>query len=120
MEQMKYLETRDSYMHALMAPMREAREKHYGERWLTHHVTAYHSGREGMVQALVGLADVAARHEARFDSPIGSDYVLGAAWETMLRGWRALLNGELGLLDGGMCDRQARALCKRAGFEGEL
>lgn len=71
-------------------------------------------------ELLRGLAQYADDHESRYGSPLGQDYVLGAAWETALRSAVALLNGETGRLDCGDVDGIARALHRAAGFEGEL
>ena len=71
-------------------------------------------------EVLRGLAQYADDHESRFGSPLGQDYVLGAAWEQALRGLVSLLNGETGRLDCCDVDRIARAVHRAAGFEGEL
>lgn len=70
-----------------------------------------------MMKALVAYAD---DHARKFESPLGHDYVLGPAWLKMLQGWRTLLNGDLGRLDGGLMDALAREVAMAAGFkEGE-
>jgi hypothetical protein len=58
-----------------------------------------------VAQMLRAWETYAAAHNARFESAIGEDYVLGPAWEQIGLGIRALLNGELGRLDGGTLDR---------------
>lgn len=57
-----------------------------------------------IVHMLKGWAKYAAQHYARYQSPIGSDYVLGPAWRNIGLGIRALLNGECGRLDCGTLD----------------
>jgi hypothetical protein len=66
------------------------------------------------------LASYADAHAARYESPIGSDGVLGRDWERMLKGLRGLLNGETGRLDCGTVDAAILAMYAAAGFEGEL
>jgi len=64
-----------------------------------------HSNREmGMARMLTGWAEYAKDHKARFDSAIGEDYVLGPAWQEIGVALGALLNGDLGRLDGGTLD----------------
>lgn len=105
------------YRMALLAPMREAREANHGQQWLSRHMRAF--DRHPMAAMLKSIADMAADHEARIGSRIGDDYVLGPEWAKMLECWRALLNGELGGLDAGMCLKQSSALSERAGFAAE-
>ena len=53
----------------------------------------------------------------QYPSQLGSDYVLGDAWFQIVDGIRTLLNGELGALDGGLCDRLLVALLEGEGFD---
>jgi hypothetical protein len=112
------------YRHAVLAPMRAAREKHSGVDWFVQHMRAWHATRPGyeraIANALNAMADYAAAYESQHGSGIGTDGVLGEAFADQLRGWLALLNGERGRLDGGLLDAAARSLWTRAGFEGEL
>jgi hypothetical protein len=48
------------------------------------------------LQMLQGWLDYAKSHEARFDSKIGDDYVLGDAWCAIGVALNDLLNGDLG------------------------
>ncbi len=73
----------------------------------------------GILGLLSGLAEYAGAHVRQYDSPIADDGVLGEAWLDALRGLRALLNGELGRLDGGTLDHAILELYKAAGFEGD-
>jgi hypothetical protein len=66
------------------------------------------------------LDQYAAKHEDRYESKIGEDYVLGPAFLDALRGVRTLLNGEIGGLDGGTCDAAILGIFSDAGFKGEL
>jgi hypothetical protein len=78
-------------------------------------------GFEGaLVFGIRSLAAYAAAHEVRYSSKLADDGVLGPAWADALRGFRALLNGELGRLDGGFLDGALCNLYREAGFEGEL
>jgi hypothetical protein len=51
-----------------------------------------------------GWYEYAQAHERRYESLIGDDGFLGPAWEEIGDSLRTLLNGELGRLDGGICD----------------
>ncbi len=73
----------------------------------------------GLLDLIVGLTEYAGAHVRQYDSPIADDGVLGEAWLDALRGVRALLNGELGRLDGGTLDHAIIELYKAAGFEGD-
>jgi hypothetical protein len=87
------------------------------------HLQAWYAGRDGFERGIVagihGLAHYAAGYEAQFGDSIATDGVLGEAFAAQLRGWRALLNGPLGRLDGGFLDAAALALWSMAGFEPE-
>ncbi len=90
--------------------------------WQDRHISAFITPNSverpivGMLQTMAAYADA---HQARFASPLGDDYVLGAAWLEMLIGWRKLLNGELGRLDGGTLDRLYFEIGKAAGFDAD-
>jgi hypothetical protein len=58
----------------------------------------------GIVLMLKGWHEYAVTYRARFDSLIGSDGVLGPAWEEIGDSLRTMLNGDIGRLDGGTCD----------------
>lgn len=64
-------------------------------------------------QAILTMMDGIAQYEAALDSP---DYVLGEALGLMLQGFRALLNGSLGRLDGGTLDGWACDTLQNAGI----
>ena len=68
----------------------------------------------GMTYALAEYADT---HFRRYETKLGQDYVLGAAWEQQVKGLRQLLNGELGRLDAGSVDSILVGMLKREGFE---
>ena len=51
-----------------------------------------------------GWYDYASQHRLQYESLIGEDYVLGPEWEAIGDSLRALLNGDIGRLDGGTCD----------------
>jgi hypothetical protein len=53
----------------------------------------------------------------QYPSQLGSDYVLGDAWFQIVDGIRTLLNGDLGGLDGGLCDALLVALLEGEGFD---
>lgn len=68
---------------------------------------------------LRALADYADAHQARYESPIGEDYVLGEHWKQAARAFLGLLNGESGRFDCGTLDGCVRELARRAGFSPE-
>jgi hypothetical protein len=114
------------YALALRNPVLEQRKRTPADPtgYISRHDYAWHSPFDGFESALVlgirSLAAYAAAHEARYDSKIAEDGVLGKEWEAALRGFRGLLNGELGRLDGGFLDGAICNLYREAGFEGEL
>lgn len=55
-------------------------------------------------------------HFERYEAKLADDGFLGPAFLDALRGVRALLNGEIGGLDGGTCDAAILAIHKEAGF----
>jgi hypothetical protein len=86
--------------------------------WKGRHLRA---ARVHPVGAMISALDLyRARHNARFGSLLGNDYVLGPAFLDALRGVRTMLNGEIGGLDGGTCDAAICAIYSESGFEGEL
>lgn len=73
------------------------------------------------VDAVAMLRHYAVDHERRYGSPIGHDAVLGDGWLMIASGLRALLNGNIGRLDAGKCDRLLCELVSSVGFsESEL
>lgn len=93
--------------------------------WVDRHNNAVAASRpdheeHGLLLMLRGLAAYADAYQARYESPIGKDYVIGEAWENSLRAFRTLLNGELGRLDGRTLDKAACELYRACGFEEEL
>lgn len=56
-------------------------------------------------------------YERHFDAKIGSDGVSGDAWLDILKGIRALLNGETGRLDCGTVDGLLFDMAHYVGFE---
>ncbi len=69
---------------------------------------------------LRGLAMMAGAHVRRYEAPIAHDGFIGPAFCQALAALRAMLNGELGRLDGGTLDHAILELHEAAGFEGEL
>jgi hypothetical protein len=107
----------------ISASIEQARKKQAGENtWGARHAQAFVNPQRresGIVAMIRSLATYADNHESAYGSPIGQDYVLGAAWLDMLKGWRQLLNGELGRLDGGTLDSLAYDLAEAVGFKRE-
>lgn len=112
------------YDDAVLSPLREQRARTPNADYIRRHESAFHTPRPGFEAALacglVALRDYACAHEERYGSTLGQDGVLGEAWLDALRGFRALLNGELGRLDGGFLDGAICNLYQAAGFEGDL
>lgn len=79
--------------------------------WSTRHLAALNAPRDAEV-AIVGLLEAwliyADRHQDRYMSDIGEDGVLGPEWAKVGSALLALLNGELGRLDGGTLDTLIR------------
>ena len=69
-----------------------------------------------MLKGWAGYADAA---KARFESPIGEDYVLGPPWEAMGKTIIALLDGITGGLDCGDVDSFIRQCLTEEGFDGD-
>jgi hypothetical protein len=109
---------------ALDNPLSEQRARTPIAEYISRHDRAFHAPKAGFESAiassLVALRDYAVAHECTYGSPLAQDGVLGDAWLDMLRGLRALLNGELGRLDGGFLDGAICNLHRAAGFTGEL
>ena len=90
--------------------------------WQERHFTAVRvpKGPEVPIVTLInGWAEYANVHRARFESGIGEDYVLGPQWAAIGAALRALLNGELGRLDGGTLDGFLNATLTAEGFDPE-
>jgi hypothetical protein len=72
--------------------------------WQDRHMRAlgvpqgFEAGIVGMIESWARYAD---QHRARYETPIGDDYVLGPAWRDLGLSIRALLDGETGRLDCG-------------------
>lgn len=66
------------------------------------------------IQAWLNYADT---HQARYESNIGDDGVLGPAWITWGEALRVLLNGDCGRLDCGCLDHVLCENLKEQGWE---
>ena len=66
---------------------------------------------------LYALSQYADEHERAYASKIGEDGVLSPAWLDMLKGFRTLLNGDLGRFDGGTLDGCCFDMAQAAGFD---
>lgn len=109
---------------AVLLPARAQRNRTPNDRQIDAHEHAFHTPREGFEAALscgiVALRDYACAHELAYGAPLASDPVMGGAWLEALRGFRQLLTGERGRLQGGFLDGACCNLYEAAGFEGEL
>lgn len=94
------------------------------DEWKKDHNNAYLAPNVGEEEALValhrGLLLYEAAYKRRFDSQIGSDYVLGPEWFAIAKGLLGLLNGVSGRLDCGTLDKSIREVTESAGFEGDI
>jgi hypothetical protein len=68
------------------------------------------------VNLILALAQYADAYALRFEDTISTDGYGAPIWLSMLKGWRDLLNFELGKLDGGTLDGMAYAVARAAGF----
>lgn len=90
------------------------------QQWARAHLRALNSTdlhSQALLEMIRGLATYADAYAARLDSPIGHDYVIGEAWQMIAEGLLALLNGDIGNLDGGTVDKTIRAICEAAEVE---
>ncbi len=60
------------------------------------------------------------RHQSRFESNIGDDYILGEQWRVIAVATIALLNGETGRLDCALTEGLIRDLAVANGFNRDL
>lgn len=74
---------------------------------------------EAVAQMVGWWEDYAEAYRKRFETVIGTDYVLGDAWVEIGKGLLALLNGDLGKHDGGTLDGEIRGLFLENGFTDE-
>lgn len=89
---------------ALEAEKKARESKFPYNGWATRHIAAWQSSRPaigGLIRAWLLYADT---HRERYESGIGDDGFLGKEWANIGFSLRDLLNGELGNLDGGLCD----------------
>lgn len=89
--------------------------------WKERHNAATMSLGRPFESAIVHMLEAWARyaddHRARYESPIGEDYVLGPEWRDIGLGIRGLLNGETGRLDCGTLDGFILDTLKAEGIE---
>ena len=88
--------------------------------WVPRHLdaTRFPRGPEiPIVRLIGGWLDYANHHHRRFDSGIGEDGFLGQHWEAIGQALLAMLNGELGRLDGGTLDALIRDTLSAEGFD---
>lgn len=94
------------------------------DAWKVRHQAARkcpHPGHERALGMLIdGLREYAEVHQAKFESPLGEDWVLGDEWLEAVRAVVGLLNGEIGRLDGGSLWQELEALARSAGFDAGL
>ena len=92
--------------------------------WEHNHNVGVHSNftpfTSALVEMLGGWQRYAEDHRARYHGSLGdTDAVLGPEWEQIGLGLRGLLNGELGVLDGGTLDSFICETLTENGFEVE-
>lgn len=82
--------------------------RHDRTGWSQRHLSAMTLPRAPFERAFVSLLGgwllYADAHRNAYESVLGEDGVLGPCWESIGRGLRGLLNGELDRLDGGTLD----------------
>lgn len=90
--------------------------------WFTRHEKAFqttigfHGHLVGMLRSTTRYAE---EHLKRYESPISDDGFLGDYILDQLKACRALLNGEIGNLDGGTMDRLIRSIAAEHGFDAD-
>ena len=87
--------------------------------WRTRHVSAIVApvkAERPIVHMLKAWLEYADTHEAAYETRIGDDYVLGPQWAAIGGAMLALLNGDLGRLDGGTLDGIIRDTLSAEGF----
>jgi len=67
-----------------------------------------------MIKGLAAYADAYAQEDW---GTLAEDHVIGDAWLDMLKGCRALLNGDRERFDGGVLDHMLLGMLEVAGFE---
>lgn len=83
--------------------------------WKIRHLAAWR--RHPVANMLDAWARVGELHRAKLETTIGADGVLGPQWQAIGLGIRGLLNGDLGDLDAGECDRFILATLAKEGME---
>lgn len=87
--------------------------------WAGRHISAWQSSRPaigGLIRSWLLYADT---HRERYESGIGEDGFLGKEWAAIGFSLRDLLNGELGGLDGGLCDGIIVDALEREGWDAD-
>jgi hypothetical protein len=94
----------------------------HNEGWMNRHLAAVLTPRNGIESALVqmfsGWLKYADEHN-RYETGIGSDYVLGVEWAKIGGALLGLLNGETGRLDCGTLDSLIRNVLSAEGIDPE-
>lgn len=89
--------------------------------WFTRHQRAWENPAPGFERALRtgydALRTYGLAHHVRYETHIGEDGVLGAAWAGMARAYLQLLNGESGRFDCGTIDAAVRSLAMGFGVD---
>jgi hypothetical protein len=92
-----------------------------GNKWgQRHYAAAFAPNRETgecVITLIHAAAHYADQHQARYESKIGDDGVLGPHWESIVRGIMGLLNGDCGRLDCGTLDKLLRDMLEAEGFD---
>lgn len=88
-----------------------------GSHWQQTHFAKW--GKAPLSVTIAGAGAIADSHYRVYDSRIGEDAVLGESWLEIMRGLRGLLNGELGGLDGGTCDKLICDMLRLEGIDSE-
>lgn len=101
------------------ANARAARQDFQGNKWGERHYRAFERDTTGIAAMLRAWAHYADSHRSRYGSPVGDDGFLGPEWGRIGRGILALLNGEIGGMDGGTLDGMIRDIAKANGIDSE-
>jgi hypothetical protein len=87
--------------------------------WKLHHNNALANpiGLEVIGGIIAHWAEYGFEHQNAYESTLSEDYVLGPAWAKIGEGLLALLNGDLGRLDGGTLDSVIRTSLQAQGWD---
>ena len=94
-----------------------SRQDFQGNKWGERHYKAFQTDRTGIAGMIKAWAHYADAHRTRYEASIGDDGFLGPEWAEIGKSLRALLNGDLGQMDGGTLDDMICDILSANGFD---